>query len=136
MPKQPKTATETQAAKTPTQEDVALICGKTEDGKGLHILRKRGGGLETGVVQPLEEGKPLHGELVTLRQRGQSPVCDVEVHYASNQVAAAPKSPAPQTQSSASETRGHPAQVANTAYRKNWDQIWKAKAPKKSDLPN
>lgn len=107
-------------------QDVALICGKTDDGKGLHILRKRGSALEAGVVQPLEEGKPLHGELVTLHHRGQTPLCDVEVHYSS------PAS-TPHTRT-ASETRGHPAQVASDDYRKNWDTIWRSKTPKNTLL--
>lgn len=126
MPKASKPATD----KTPKKpsDDVALICGRTDDGKGLHVIRKRGAGLEAGVVQPLEEGKPIHGELVTLRQRGQTPVCDVEVHYD-----ATPKPAARETPSVASETRGHPAQVASDNYRKNWDSIWKLK-PKKALL--
>lgn len=112
--------------KSASSEDVALVCGRTEDGKGLHILRKRASGVEAGVVQPLEEGKPIHGELVTLRQRGQTPVCDVEVHLA-------PKSA--EVTRTDSATRGHPAQVASDTYRKNWDMIWSG-ASNKPRLPN
>lgn len=121
-------------------QDVALICGKTDDGKGLHILRKRGSALEAGVVQPLEDGKAIHGELVTLRQRGQTPVCDVEVHYSSRarEVADASSPTSTTTPAVASrsvgETRGHPAQVATDDYRKNWDNIWRSKSPKRSLL--
>src|SRR5690606_40887251 len=123
MPKSSKPASD---SKAPKSEDVALVCGRTDDGKGLHILRKRGSNLEAGVVQPLEEGKPIHGELVTLRQRGRTPLCDVEVHYtAPSAQLAAP---------AAGETRGHPAQVASDKYRKNWDTIWKSKASKKALL--
>lgn len=113
-------------AKSVANEDVALICGRTEDGKGLHILRKRASGIEAGVVQPLEEGKPIHGELVTLKQRGQTPVCDVEVHYAPKNAEVA---------HTAGATRGHPAQVASDAYRKNWDAIW-SRTSDKASLPN
>lgn len=123
MPKSSKPAAD---SKAPKSEDVALVCGRTDDGKGLHILRKRGSNVEAGVVQPLEEGKPIHGELVTLRQRGQTPLCDVEVHYTAP--AARPATP------SEDETRGHPAQVASENYRKNWDNIWKSKTPKKALL--
>lgn len=121
-------------------QDVALICGKTDDGKGLHILRKRGSALEAGVVQPMEEGKPIHGELVTLRQRGQTPLCDVEVHYRPEttqraDVGAAKVGTDVQTSRTASATRGHPAQVATDDYRKNWDAIWRSK-PSKGTLLN
>lgn len=80
----------------------------------MHILRKRSNRLEAGVVTPLEEGKPIQGELVTLKPRGQSPLCDVEVHYA----------PASGSSETGSELTG-PAQVATDAYRQNWDAIWK-----------
>jgi hypothetical protein len=115
--------------RTAKSQDVALICGKTDDGKGLHILRRRGTTLEAGVVQPLEEGKTIHGELVTLRQRGQTPVCDVEVHYKSTPQTAA------ETNHGAND-RGHPAQVASDDYRKNWDTIWRSKSPSKPTLLN
>ncbi len=113
-------------------QDVALICGKTDDGKGLHILRKRGSALEAGVVQPLEEGKTIHGELVTLKQRGQTPVCDVEVHYRPEPSpdSDTEKKPTYTAARPASETRGHPAQVATDDYRKNWDTIWRSRTPK------
>src|SRR5690606_31859970 len=76
------TAPQQSAAAGGSAEDVALLCGTTADGRGMHILRKRRNRLEAGVVTPLEEGKPIQGELVTLKPRGQSPLCDVEVHYA------------------------------------------------------
>ncbi len=138
MPKPTKLAPTPKAPKAATSEDVALVCGRTDDGKGLHILRKRGTNLEAGVVQPLEEGKPIHGELVTLRQRGQTPLCDVEVHYAGPAVRATSAATAPAQVASETtttgETRGHPAQVASDTYRKNWDTIWKSKTPKKTLL--
>jgi hypothetical protein len=136
MPKPSKPTAEPKAPKAPKSDDIALVCGRTNDGKGLHVLRKRGQNLEAGVVQPLEEGKPLHGELVTLRQRGQTPLCDVEVHYATPTANAAPKPAVSATSvgSSDGETRGHPAQVASDTYRKNWDTIWKTKVPKKNLL--
>jgi hypothetical protein len=151
MPKPSKPATESKASKAPKSEDIALVCGRTDDGKGLHVLRKRGPNLEAGVVQPLEEGKPIHGELVTLRQRGETPLCDIEVHYATPAAKAAAESAAKSSprlspgssanpgaanaaSSSDDETRGHPAQVASDSYRKNWDTIWNRKAPKKNLL--
>lgn len=119
LSKSPETHAQTKSADK--NQDVALICGKTDDGKGLHILRKRGNSLEAGIVQALEEGKPIHGELVTLHPRGQTPLCDVEVHYSSQTSGHA---------RAVSETRGHPAQVATDDYRKNWDTIWRNKTQK------
>lgn len=135
MPKPSNPASAPKAPRASKSDDVALVCGRTDDGKGLHVLRKRGSSLEAGVVQPLEEGKPLHGELVTLRPRGQSPICDVEVHYASPAATTAGASLKPAVAASIEdETRGHPAQVASDTYRKNWDAIWKSKTPKKNLL--
>ncbi len=97
---------------TPTADaDVAVICGLSDDGNGLEIIRKRGERLESGTVRRLEQGKPIHGEVVRLRPRENQPlVCDVEVQVPS-------QSPA------VSNTSG-PAQVATETYRKNWDAIY------------
>ncbi len=92
--------------------DVALVCGVSEDGQGVDIIRKRGERIETGTVRRLEQGKPIHGEVVRLRPREQFPMlCDVDVEV-----------PAP-TPSAPALTSG-PAQVATESYRKNWDAIY------------
>lgn len=93
---------------------MAVVCGISDDGQGIDIIRKRGERIETGTVRRLEQGKPIHGEVVRLRPREHSPlVCDVEVEV-----------PAPaQAQSPAAITSG-PAQVATETYRKNWDAIY------------
>ena len=54
-------------------KDVAAVCGKDE--RGLHILRRRDedGPIEVGIVQPLEEGKPISGEVISMRQRKDVP---------------------------------------------------------------
>ena len=92
--------------------DVALVCGVSGDGQGVDIIRKRGDRIETGTVRRLEEGKPIHGEVVRLRQREQSPLLyDVEVEVP------APAQTAPQPSSG-------PAQVATESYRKNWDAVY------------
>jgi hypothetical protein len=102
--------------------DVALVCGVSGDGQGIDIIRKRGDRIETGTVRRLEQGKPIHGEVVRLKQRESSPlVYDVEVEV-----------PAPaQTDSPASTG---PAQVATDNYRKNWDAIYGR--PRKPQLLN
>jgi hypothetical protein len=95
-------------------EDVALVCGVSQDGQGLDIIRKRGERLEAGTVRRLEEGKAIHGEVVRLKPRENAPfVCDVEVEV---EVPARERAPAALTSG--------PAQVATETYRKNWDAIY------------
>ena len=108
-------------------EDVALVCGLSEDGQSLEIIRKRGERIESGTVRRLEEGKPIHGEVVRLRPRPHAPfVCDVEVEFAP-----------PSRDGGVHEDRAGrageahtlgagsgPAQVATESYRKNWDAVY------------
>jgi len=62
--------------------DVVLIHGRSPDGKGLAVLRHRENRLEHGLVMPIEHGKPIHGEVVTLQPRREFPlICDVKVEY-------------------------------------------------------
>ncbi|HEY6558743.1 MAG TPA: hypothetical protein VI072_15775 [Polyangiaceae bacterium] len=109
-------------------KDVLLVHGVSEDGRGLSVLRQREDRLEHGVVHPLENGKPIHGEVVRLKPRPECPlVCDVEVAV-----------PGPEPQAAAREVsadaRKGPAQVASERYRENWDAIWKR--PSKPELTN
>jgi hypothetical protein len=104
--------------------DVVVVHGVTDDGKGLKVVRARSGDIETGAVRPLEEGKPILGEVVRLHPRKECPlVCDVEVDLAPAKVSQ-PADPG----------RKGPAQVASDAYRDNWDAIWAR--PNKPALPN
>jgi hypothetical protein len=108
---------------TSKSEDVVVIHGVTDDGRGYKVLRARDGEVEAGAVKPLEQGKPIHGEVVRLKPREKCPlVCDVEVDV-----------PKPEASDSARETKG-PARVASEAYRRNWDVIWSG--AKKNELPN
>jgi hypothetical protein len=97
---------------------VAAVCGKDEH--GLHILRRRSedGPIEAGLVQPLVEGKPISGEVISLRRRDDLPfLFDVETEIST---------PATQEQNeaaTATQTSG-PAQVATDSYRRGWDAIW------------
>jgi hypothetical protein len=105
----------------PAVEDVALVCGVSQDGAGVEVIRKRGDRIETGTVRRLEPGKPIHGEVVRLRPRAHAPfVCDVEVEFAAparEEGAAAAAGTAPGASSG-------PAQVATESYRKNWDAVY------------
>jgi len=100
------------ASSPPGDHDVALVCGVSGDGQGVDIIRKRGDRIETGTVRRLEQGKPIHGEVVRLRQRENTPLLyDVEVEI-----------PAPAHAVTAPSSG--PAQVATESYRKNWDAVY------------
>ena len=105
-----------------------LVHGVTQDGQGLAVIRKREDKLEHGVVHPLQNGKPIHGEVVRLTPRPECPlVCDVDVSVPASATQAAPPE-------AASVPRKGPAQVASARYRENWDAIWKR--PGKPELTN
>ena len=89
--------------------DVAAICGKDE--RGVHILRRRSdeGPIEAGIVQPLEEGKPITGEVISLERRDDLPF----LFNVTTEVAAPEARPS-----------SGPAQVATDSYRRGWDAIW------------
>jgi hypothetical protein len=105
-------------------EDVALVLGKSPSGE-VNILRKRADRLEAGTLVPLEEGKPLRGEVVQLHQRAGSRLYDVEVHVSREELGQVLPEAA-----SASALNG-PAQVATDTYRKNWDAIYKRSPDRK-----
>lgn len=94
--------------------DVALVVGQTEDRKGYQVLRKRAADdtVEMGTVRPLEEGKPIEGEVVGMKQRKEHPLLfDVKTHFDPEQDEAV--------------ARGvGPAKVATEKYRQGWDAIW------------
>jgi hypothetical protein len=95
--------------------DVAIVCGVSDDGQSVDIIRKRGERIEAGTVRRLEQGKPIHGEVVRLRPRENLPlICDVEVEVPARA----------QTDVSAPTLTSGPAQVATETYRKNWDAIY------------
>ena len=104
--------------RTPTPlEDVALVCGKDEH--GLHILRRRSedGPIEAAVVQPLAEGRPITGEVISMKPRPDFPfLCDVKTEL-----------PPP----AGPRAANGPAQVATNSYRSGWDAIWGARDTQK-----
>jgi hypothetical protein len=115
----------------PSPVDMLLIHGVTEDGSALQVLRQRQDRLETGALRPVQEGRPIAGELVRVRPRSEFPLlCDVEVMLpaagGANDVAKAPEPEA---------SRRGPAQVATDRYRDNWDLIWK-RPSEDSGMPN
>jgi hypothetical protein len=103
-------------------KDVALVLGQTEDRKGYQILRKRADedSVEMGTVRPLEEGKPIDGEVLAFKARKDHPMLfDVKSHF----------DPNADTDSGGKSSVG-PAKVSTAQYRSGWDAIWgKRKRP-------
>jgi len=99
---------------------VVLLGPPTADGDGVHVLRAREQRIETGELRAIVEGKPITGELVSLKPRKDNPhVCDVTESFKTN----------------ALPPRGKgPAQVATQAYRDNWDEVFASRKPSPSDL--
>lgn len=98
---------------TPPSGDIAMVFGK--DANGVHILRRRSeeSPIEAGLLRPMREGKPISGEVVSLRQREDLPMLyDVQSEFG------APTQPADR------HSGDGPAQVASDAYRKGWDAVW------------
>lgn len=94
--------------------DVALVIDRTEDRGGYRILRRRhpDSEVELGTIRPLEEGRPIEGEVVSLRPRE-----DVPFAYDVKTELEAPTS-------SRRFTEDGPAQIATEQYRRGWDAIW------------
>jgi hypothetical protein len=132
---QAKPAMSKAAASAPA-DDVVLIHGVTDDGKGYRVLRKQGEQVSLGAVTPLEDGKPIHGEVVRLERRQGAPLLyDVRPfdfdapasEGAEPQGAARPAEPASAEAAEGAPPgayRSGPARVASRAYRAGWDGIW------------
>ena len=111
-----------------TPRDIIFVHGASEDGQSLAVLRARDDRVESGIVRRVKEGEPIHGELLTLTPRPESPLlCDVTVEL---------PAPASALRESARHQLSHggPAQVATPSYRENWDAIWSKS--KKHSAPN
>ena len=105
-------------------KDVVLLGPPTADGAGVHVIRARDERIEAGELRALQEGRPIVGEIVTLKPRDSNPrVCDVTESYAPRGAQAA--------------QLGHkgPAKVATDAYREGWDEIFGTK-PVPPGAPN
>lgn len=93
-------------------EDVVLVYGRSEDGTQYGVVRKQGDEVRVGTMRELQEGKPIHGEVVRLKPREESAALfDVEVQH------------------DMSPTLGRPPKVTTAQYRKGWDSIWAKKQP-------
>ncbi|HEX7670894.1 MAG TPA: hypothetical protein VF395_14965 [Polyangiaceae bacterium] len=124
-------------------KDLVLIHGRTKDGTGLGVLRARDERLEIGTMRPLEEGKAIHGEVVKLTPRPETPLLfDAETQYSASEASEASEAPLAKADMSAQAKEDAPGagvgppQVASEAYRKNWDAIWKRTPSKRDKLVN
>jgi hypothetical protein len=113
---------------TPQKKDLVLVHGATEDGNGVRVLRQREQTLEAGEMRPLEEGKPIRGEVVKLTRRPECPVLfDAETQFSTTTLAEPKKE---RKVATTYRSRSGPAQVASDSYRKNWDAVWKRRGKK------
>lgn len=104
--------------------DVMYVHGPTPDGSGVRVVRRREDALELGELRPMQDGKPLHGEVVRLKQRPEHErLFDVEVVV---------ENPERRRAAAGPSGRG-PAQVASATYRSNWDRIF---GPTSEESPN
>jgi hypothetical protein len=102
------------------QKDVVLLCGPTEDGGGVQVLRARDDRVETGEVRPVKDGQAIVGDVVKLTQHADEPrLCDVEVLHEAERARPSKKEAA-----CGRLTRGGPAQVATKAYRDQWTRVF------------
>jgi hypothetical protein len=101
--------------RTRKQQDVALVLDRTDDSEGYQILRRRGDHrpVELGTIRPLKEGRPIDGEVVSLKPRKDVPfLYDVKTEL---------PDPVPDDKRLTSDG---PPQVATAEYRRGWEAIW------------
>lgn len=118
-------------------KDLVLVHGRTKDGNGLGVIRARDERIEIGTMRPLEEGKPIHGEVVKLTPRPEMPLLfDAETQFTAPEAPGAKTAPASDSGQSGGTSGVGPPQVASDAYRKNWDAIWKRSPSRRDKLVN
>jgi hypothetical protein len=107
----------------PPKQDVLFVHSPADQGEGFRVIRKREDTIELGEIRPVQEGRPIHGDLVKLKPRKEhDQLFDVEVLATREEM-----------QPSALGHAG-PAQVASDAYRTNWEAIFGAN--EEPELPN
>lgn len=119
----------------PKVDDVVLVHGKTDDGEGMKVLRKKGEELSSGEIRPIREGQPLDGEMVSLSPREQQGLFDVEVHYSPENPTSTNLSANPTSPTSFSKLE-RPAKVSNPEFRQGWDLIWGGRKRRSKKLLN
>lgn len=112
-------------------KDLLLVGGPTDDGSGVRVVRARPERVEIGTMRPLENGRPIDGEVVRVNPHPEWPyLYEVETEFVAPQAdtdakEAPPVSKAKAAPHAARAPRSNgPPQVASDAYRRNWDAIW------------
>jgi hypothetical protein len=112
-------------------EDVVMV-GPALPSGGHVVLRKRGASAERPweafAMRPMEEGKPLHGELVKLAPRAEPHLYDVEVLHDARVRSDDVEPSERQAARPAEKERGRPAQVATDDYRRGWSRLFAKKS--------
>jgi hypothetical protein len=114
MPYMSKRSGEPDAEGDPGAGDVAMVLDRVEGHDAYRVLRRRqpDSEVELGTLRPLKEGRPIEGEVVSMRPREDLPfVYDVKTELAD-------------TRSERRATSDGPPQVATEEYRRGWDAIW------------
>lgn len=112
---------------------MAMVVGRTDDRRGLRILRRRGeeGPIELGELHPLQEGKPVNGELLSLKPRQELPfLFDVKTELPDPHAAARASAEAPRPAADG------PPQIATDEYRRGWEAIWGKATGARTERPN
>jgi hypothetical protein len=97
------------------QNDLALVLDKADASDGYRVLRRRAAdsSVELGTIRPLQEGRPIEGEVVSLQPRQDVPfLYDVKTELADPRAA------------ERRLTSDGPPQIATDEYRRGWDAIW------------
>ena len=112
------------------KKDLLLVKGPTDDGGGVHVVRARPERLELGTMRPLQEGRPIDGEVVRVNPHPQCPfLYEVETEFSTRpsetpSATTAEGAKAPAEKPSDPVRAAGPPKVASEAYRRNWDAIW------------
>jgi hypothetical protein len=111
------------------KKDLLLVKGPTDDG-GVHVIRARPERLELGTMRPLQEGRPIDGEVVRVNPHPDCPfLYEVETEFSTQPAETPGATPAegvktPAEKPTAPTRTPGPPKVASEAYRRNWDAIW------------
>lgn len=99
--------------------DVLFVHSPAPEGDGFKVVRMREGSVEVGEIRGVEEGRPIHGEVVTLKPRPEhKQLFDVDVLVPRQR--ALPEA----------QPRTGPPQVATDTYRENWRATFGARETK------
>jgi hypothetical protein len=101
-------------------DDMLFVYSPSEQGDGYRVVRKRADSVEVGEIRAVQEGRPIHGEVVKLTPRPEHErLFNVDVLLPAHD-----KGDENDRSSDKAAGRSGPAQVATDAYRANWEAIF------------